>query len=114
MTRATLREAAAPAVRSRSSQLRMTAVLARIEALFMLRSVLVLAGLLAGLLMIGGWYWQGDVQPLWWEADWRIGGGQLLLAMAVLPAAQLAAGRSRRAAMTDLYASFPGSAGTRT
>jgi hypothetical protein len=114
MTRATLREAAAPAVRSRSSQLRMTAGLARIEALFMLRSVLVLAGLLAGLLMIGGWYWQGDVQPLWWEADWRIGGGQLLLAMAVLPAAQLAAGRARRAAMTDLYASFPGSAGTRT
>jgi hypothetical protein len=109
----TLREAA-PAVRSRSSQLRMMAGLARIEALLMVRSVLVLAGLLAGLLMIGGWYWPGQVQPLWWEAGWRIGGGQLLLAMAVLAAAQLAAGRSRRAAMTDLYASFPGSASTRT
>jgi hypothetical protein len=109
----TLREAT-PAVRSRSPQLRMMAGLARIEALFLVRSVLVLAGLLAGLLMIGGWYWPGQVQPLWWEAGWRIGGGQLLLAMAVLAAAQLAAGRSRRAAMTDLYASFPGSARTRT
>ena len=114
MTRTTLREAAVPAVRSRSTQLRMMTGLARIEALFMVRSVLVLAGLVAGLLMIGGWYWPGNVQPLWWEADWRIGGGQLLLAMVVLAAAQLAAGRSRRAAMTGLYASFPGSASTRT
>jgi hypothetical protein len=92
----------------------MVAGMARLEALFMVRSVLVLAGLLAGLLIVGGWYLPGQVQPLWWEADWRIGGGQLLLAMTVLAAAQLAAGRSRRAGMTDLYASFPGSSSTRT
>ena len=51
---------------------------------------------------------------MWWNAGWRIGYGQLVLAMAVLVAAQLAAGRARRDAMADLYASFPATAGTRT
>src|SRR5262249_854572 len=39
---------------------------------------------------------------------------QLVLGMAVLAAAQLAAGRAPRNAMGDLYASFPATAGTRT
>jgi hypothetical protein len=98
----------------RSPQLRMVLGLARIEALLMARSLLVLAGLLAGVLAIWGWFWLNPVQPLWWWADWRIGAAQLFLAMTVLVAAQLAAGRPRRAGMKDLYASFPATAGTRT
>jgi hypothetical protein len=80
----------------------------------MARSVLVLAGLLAGILAVWGWFWLNPVQPLWWWADWRIGAAELFLAMTVLVAAQLAAGRPRRDAMADLYASFPATAGTRT
>jgi hypothetical protein len=87
--------------------------LARIEALLMARSVLVLAGLLAGVLAFWDWFLV-SAQPLWWSADWRIGGGQLFLGMTVLAAAQLAAGRARRNGMADLYASFPVTAGTRT
>ena len=60
------------------------------------------------------WVLFGTVEPLWWNAAWRIGFGQLILAMAVLVAAQLAAGRSRRDGLADLYASFPATAGTRT
>jgi hypothetical protein len=100
--------------RSRSPRLPMMAALARIEVLVMARSVLVLAGLLAGVLLIGSSYWPGQVQPSWWEADWRIGGGQLMLAMTVLARAQLAAGRVRRDNMAGLYASFPAPASTRT
>jgi hypothetical protein len=88
--------------------------LARIEALLMVRSLLGLAGLLAGGLAVWGWFWLNPVQPLWWWADWRIGVAQLILAMTVLVAAQLAAGRARRDAMADLYASFPAPAGART
>ena len=102
------------AARSRSPQLRMMAGLARIEAVLMVRSVLVLSGLVAGILLIGSSYWPGQVQPLWWEADWRIGAGLLVIAMTVLARAQLAAGRAHRDRMTDLYASFPASASTRT
>ncbi len=98
----------------RSPRLRMVLSLARIEALFMVRSPLGLAGLLAGVLAVWGWFWLNPVQPLWWWADWRIGVAQLILAMTVLVAAQLAAGRARRDAMADLYASFPAAAGTRT
>lgn len=97
----------------RSPRLRMVLGLARIEALLMLRSVLVLAGLLAGLLAFWAWFWI-SARPLWWSADWWIGGGQLFLAMTVLAAAQLAAGRPRRNGMADLYASFPATAATRT
>lgn len=87
--------------------------LAMIEAVFFVRNVLVLSGLVAGLVAVWAWFWLNPVQPLWWWADWRIGAGQLLLAMAVLPAAQLAAGRARRDGMAGLYASFPATAGTR-
>ncbi len=65
----------------------MMAGLARIEAVRMARSPLVLAGLLWGIALIGYSYWPGQVQPLWWNAGWRIGGGQLILAMTVLAAA---------------------------
>jgi hypothetical protein len=97
----------------RSPRLRMMLGLARIEALLLMRSVLVLAGLLAGLLAFWAWFWV-SARPLWWSADWWIGGGQLFLAMTVLAAAQLAAGRPRRNGMADLYASFPATVGTRT
>jgi hypothetical protein len=83
-----------------------------VEASLLVRNVLVLSGLLAGGLMI--WLFIQPVQPLWWDAAWEIGGGQLVLATAVLVAAQLAAGRARRDAMADLYASFPATAGART
>jgi hypothetical protein len=86
--------------------------LARVEAFRLVRSLLVLAGLLAAGAAV--WVTFGPWQPLWWNASWQIGFGQLVLAMAVLAAAQLAAGRARRDAMADLYASFPATAGTRT
>ncbi|HLK77395.1 MAG TPA: hypothetical protein VKU77_27575 [Streptosporangiaceae bacterium] len=86
--------------------------LARVEAWLLVRSVLVLAGMLAGAVVI--WFLIRPTEPLWWRADWRIGGGQLVLGMAVLAAAQLNAGRPRRDAMAELYASFPATAGTRT
>jgi hypothetical protein len=86
--------------------------LARVEASLLTRSVLVLAGLPAGALVI--WFFNRSGMPVWWEASWLIGGGQLILGMVVLAAAQLAAGRARRNAMADLYASFPATAATRT
>jgi len=89
----------------RAPRLRTVLDLARAEASLLARSVLVLAGLLAGGLVI--WLFIRPTEPLWWRADWEIGGGQLVLGMAVLVAAQLAAGRARRDTMADLYASFP-------
>jgi hypothetical protein len=86
--------------------------LARVEASLLARSALVLAGLPAGALVI--WFFNRSGTPLWWEASWLVGGGQLILGMTVLAAAQLAAGRARRNAMADLYASFPATAATRT
>jgi hypothetical protein len=86
--------------------------LARVEASLLTRSLLVLAGLLVGGIAI--WLYIHQAEPLWWYASWQIGEGQLVLAMAVLVAAQLAVGRARRNGMADLYASFPASAGTRT
>ena len=96
---------------SEAPRLRMVLSLARVEAWLLVRSVLVLAGLLAGALVI--WFLLRSAEPLWWNVGWRIGGGQLVLGMAVLAAAQLNAGRARRDAMADLYASFPATAGTR-
>ena len=93
-------------------RLRTVLGLARVEASLLVRSLLVLAGLMAGGAVV--WVLIQAVQPLWWSAGWRIGAGQLILGMAVLVAAQLAAGRARRDAMADLYASFPATAGTRT
>jgi len=92
-------------------RMRMVLGLARVEVSLLVRSVLVLAGLLAGALVI--WFLIGSAEPLWWNAGWRIGGGQLVLGMAVLAAAQLNAGRARRDGMADLYASFPATAGMR-
>src|SRR6202022_1697489 len=104
--------AAGGAVRRGAPRLRTVLALAKVEASLLIRGLLVLAGLLAGGAVI--WLFIRSVQPLWWNAAWEIGEGQLVLAMAVLVAAQLAAGRARRDAMSDLYASFPATAGTRT
>jgi len=71
--------------------------LARVEASLLVRSLLVLAGLLAGGAVV--WAVFGSAQPLRWNAAWRIGFGQLVLGMAVPVAAQLAAGRARRDGM---------------
>jgi hypothetical protein len=98
--------------RSRARRLRAVLGLARVEASLLVRSLLVLAGLLAGGAVV--WVLFGSVEPLWWNAAWRSGFGQLVLGMAVLVAAQLAAGRARRDGMADLYDSFPATAGTRT
>jgi hypothetical protein len=96
----------------RTPQLRTVLALARVEALLLLRSRLVLAGLLAGgatiLILIG------VSQPLWWNVAWKIGFGQLVLGTAVMVAAQLGAGRARRDGMAELYASFPATSITRT
>jgi hypothetical protein len=86
--------------------------LARWEASLLIRSALVLTGLLAG--GVTTWILIGPAEPLWWNAAWKLGFGQLVLGAAVLAAAQLAAGRARRNGMADLYASFPATAGTRT
>jgi hypothetical protein len=86
--------------------------LARVEAWLLLRSLVVLAGLLAGGLVI--WVFIHPVEPVWWDASWEIGYGQVVLGMAVLVAAQLAAGRAHRDGVAELYASFPAAAGTRT
>ena len=98
--------------RSRARRLRAVLDLARVEASLLVRSLLVLAGLLAGGAVV--WVRVSSAEPLWWNAAWRIGIGQLVLGMAVLVAAQLAAGRARRDSMADLFASFPATAGTRT
>ena len=98
--------------RSRALPLRMVLALAKAEAWLLVRSMLVLAGMVAGGLLI--WLLLHPVQPLWWNAAWEIGAGQFALAIAVLVAAQLAAGRADRDGMVDLYASFPATAGNRT
>ena len=93
-------------------RLRTVLGLARAEASLLIRSVLVLAGLLAAGVVI--WLLTRSVEPLWWNAAWEIGFGQLVLGMAVLVAAQLAAGRARRDGLAELYASFPAATATRT
>ena len=86
--------------------------LAKVEASLLVRSLLVQAGLLAGGAVV--WVFIHRAEPLWWEVGWKIGFGQLVLGMAVLVAAQLAAGRARRDGLADLYASFPATAAART
>ena len=98
--------------RPSASRLHTVLGLARVEATLLARSLLVLAGLLAGVAVI--WLAIRSAEPLWWSVGWRIGLGQVLLGMTVLVVAQLAAGRARRNGMTGLYASFPTTAGTRT
>jgi hypothetical protein len=98
--------------RSRAPRLRTVLDLAKAEASLLARSLLVLAGLLAGGIVV--WLFIHQEEPLWWNVGWKIGFGQLVLGMAVLVAAQLAAGRARRDGLADLYASFPATAATRT
>jgi hypothetical protein len=98
--------------RSGGPRLRTVLGLAKAEAWLLARSLLVLAGLIIGGAAI--WIFIHSVQPLWWNVAWQIGYGQAILAMAVLVAAQLAAGRARRDGLADLYASLPATAGTRT
>jgi hypothetical protein len=93
------------------SRLRTALALAHADARLLLRSRFVLAGLIAGGVVI--WLFTDTGQPLWWNVAWVIGYGQVFLAMAVLIAAHFAAGRPSRDAMADLYASFPTKAGTR-
>lgn len=88
------------------------ASLALVEARLLARNVLVLAGLVAGGLVVAR-FAIGPAQPLWWAAAWGIGYGQQILALAVLAAAQLAAGRARRDGMHELYRSFPAPASAR-
>jgi hypothetical protein len=97
---------------TRAPRLRTVLGLAKVEASLLVRSLLVLAGLLAGGFAMWLYFRQGE--PLWCDAAWRIGWGQLILGMAVLAAAQQAAGRVRRDGLADLYASFPVTAATRT
>src|SRR6266700_4708166 len=66
--------------RSRARRLRAVLGLARVEASLLVRSLLVLAGLLAGGAVV--WAVFGSAQPLRWNAAWRIGFGQLVLGMA--------------------------------
>lgn len=103
--------AGAPAP-SNASGMRTMLALARVEALVLVRSPLVVAGLLAGGAVV--WVAIGGKEPLWWDIGWRIGTGQLVIGMAVLAYAQLAAARPRRNAMAGLYASFPATAAIRT
>jgi hypothetical protein len=98
--------------RSEAPRLRTVLALARVESSLLARSLLILVGLVAGGAAI--WLTIRSAEPLWWNVGWRIGLGQLVLGMAVLVAAQLAAGRVRRNAMADLWASFPATAGIRT
>jgi hypothetical protein len=104
-------EARTPA-RPAAPRLRTVPGLARVEASLLVRSPLLLAGLLAAGAVV--WVLFGSAEPLWWNAAWRIGFGQLVLGMAILVAAQLATGRARRDGMADLYGSFPVTPGTRT
>jgi hypothetical protein len=93
-------------------RLRSVASLARIEAVQLGRSVLVLTGLLLG--GIATWLITYRNQPQWWINDWRIGYGQTVISLTVLIAAQLATARSRRDGLQELYQSFPTSTGQRT
>jgi hypothetical protein len=86
--------------------------LARIEAVQLGRSVLVLTGLLLSAVTM--WLVTYRSQPLWWINDWRIGYGQTVISLTVMMAAQLATARSRRDGLQQLYQSFSTSTGQRT
>jgi hypothetical protein len=95
-----------------AGRLRIVLGLARAEGLLLARSLLILAGVVGGCALV--WGFNHATPPMWWDAVWEIGTGQVIVAMAVLVAAHLAAGRVRRNAVQDLYDSFPASAGLRT
>jgi hypothetical protein len=84
----------------------------RAEAGRLARSPLVLAGLAITAAFI--WLNHRTLVPLWWTADVGIGSALLAPAGCLLVAAQLAAGRTRRDGMTELYASYPAGAAAQT
>jgi len=95
----------------------------RREALWLCRNPLVLAGLAVSAWLIWlnnrvkdlPWLLNGVGQPgFWWAADVSIAACLLATAGGVLIASQLAAGRARRDAMEQLYASYPTPAAVRT
>src|ERR1700727_210054 len=59
------------------ARLRTVLRLARAESAMLGRSPLVLAGLIAGAVLI--WILMEALQPLWWRASWDIGSGQVVL-----------------------------------
>ena len=63
-------------------QLRTVMSLAVTEASLLIRSVLVLAGLVVGGVVVWRFIW--PVEPLWWNAAWKIGYAQVILAATVL------------------------------
>jgi hypothetical protein len=96
----------------RTTAVRTAVSLAVVEGRLLARSALVLGGLVAGAAVVYR-FGLGQGQPLWWNAGWGIGYGQQILALAVLAAAQLAAGRARRDGLSELYRSFPAAPRTR-
>lgn len=92
--------------------LRAVLAVARIEAWLLVRSPLLVIGLLGGAALF--WQFVAGHQPLWWVVSWQVGHGQVLLSTTVLLAGHLAAGRVRRNGLTALYESFPASATTRS
>jgi len=95
----------------------------RRESLWLARNPLVLTGLAVSAWLI----WLNDRSteqqpalyiagqpPFWWAADVSIAACLLAMAGGVLIASQLAAGRARRDAMEQLYASYPTPATVRT
>jgi hypothetical protein len=98
--------------RRRATAARTVASLARVEAGLLTRSVLVLAGLVAAGAMVYHFV-LASARPTWWAATWQIGYGQQILALAVLVAGQLAAGRAGRDGLSELYRSFPATPRTR-
>jgi hypothetical protein len=110
-------------VTSTGTSTRVLILLGRREAVWLSRNPLVLAGLAVSAWLI----WlnnrmlklpvsaYGLSQPgFWWAADVSIAACLLAMAGAVLIASQLAAGRARRDAMEELYASYPTRATART
>jgi hypothetical protein len=93
------------------------------EARWLMRSPLFLAGLVVSAWLIwlnariivypGVAGVETPASLFWWTADVSVVAGLLPAAGAALLAAQLAAGRSRRDAMEQLYASYPASPATR-
>jgi hypothetical protein len=73
--------------RTRAPKPRTVAGLAKADAGLLSRSALILAGLLAGGVII--WAFAHTEQPLWWNVAWQAGYGQVFLAMAVLASAMM-------------------------
>ncbi len=100
------------ATQAQAGRFRIVVGLARAEGLLLVRSALVLAGVVGGCALV--WGFNHTSAATWWDAVWEIGTGQVIVAMAVLVAAHLAAGRARRNGLQDLFDSLPTSAGLRT